>query len=272
MEKFKLGINSDRIDLHVAGSLIVAALQMENIELIPKPRWNETDLLLNIDSIHNTQLFRGKKLTAYWEIDDNLHQGKNEQYYNVDLLYICSKQRLFQYPKYARYLPVAMEPTIHYRWETIPMDYDIAFLGNLSGNQVYSFRKQVIEAFKERYNCLFGTCQPQDYAKMLSQGKLLFNILPQLENDIPLVNARFMESMGIGCLLNNYNPVLDDFAQEGRDYVGFTTIGEAMNKVDYLLANDEARQIIANNARANVLAHHTWEIRLTQIINDARNL
>ena len=84
MEKFKLGINSDRIDLHVAGSLIVAALQMENVELIPKPRWNETDLLLNIDSIHNTQLYRGKKLTGYWEIDDNLHQGKNDEYYDFN--------------------------------------------------------------------------------------------------------------------------------------------------------------------------------------------
>src|SRR3990167_3626419 len=182
MEKFKLGINSDRIDLHVAGSLIVAALQMENVELIPKPRWNETDLLLNIDSIHNTQLYRGKKLTGYWEIDDNLHQGKNDEYYDVDLLYICSKQRLFQYPKYTRYLPVAMEPTIHYRWDNISVDHDIVFMGNLASNQVYSFREQVTTALGERYNCLFGTCQPQDYAKMLSQGKLLLNVLPQLNN------------------------------------------------------------------------------------------
>ena len=77
---FKLGINSDRLDLHSPGYLITAALHTTDVELIPQPRWSEADLLLNIDSIHNKGLFKDGKKNAYWEIDDTTHQAKNIQF------------------------------------------------------------------------------------------------------------------------------------------------------------------------------------------------
>ena len=86
-----ISIHSDRKDLHLAASLYVAATQVDGLH-ITSPK--EADLVINVDSIHNSGLIRGKK-TAYYESDDNLHQGRNTQYYDVDLLYIVTKAKLF---------------------------------------------------------------------------------------------------------------------------------------------------------------------------------
>jgi len=261
MEKFKLNINSDIPTMHVAGSLMWAAMQMDDVALVsPK----DADLVLNVDSIHNCGLVRGRK-TAYWEIDDYLHLGRNKDYYKVDYLYVTSKNVLPFYPTYAQWLPQAMEPLFHKKWDIFPETYDLVFIGATSGNDAYNFRKEVLERLDNEFNMLWTTCQPQDYAKKLSQGKVLVNVMPVTDNE-PFINVRFLESMGIGCLLNNYHSALDDLAVEGRDYLGFKDIDEAINKIKYILSHEEARQRMINSARENVVKNHTWVHRLEEII------
>lgn len=266
MEKFKLNINADIPTLHVAGNLIWAAMQMDDVALVSA---GEADLVLNVDSIHNVGLVRGRK-TAYYEIDDYLHLARNKEYYDVDLLYIISKNLLPIYPN-ARWLPPAMEPLFHHKWDVFPESYDIAFIGSLGGNEAYNYRKQVVDNLNEKFKMLVTTCQPQDYAKKLSQGKLLFNVLPVTDRE-PYINVRFVESMGIGCLLQNYHPVLNDLAIEGKHYIGFTSIEEAEEKARFYLTHDDARIKMANLARQHVLENHTWFHRLRQIISDAKGV
>jgi len=255
----KISIHSDRLDLHVAGSLYVAAMQTEH-ELV-KPE--KADLVINVDSIHNTGLKRGKK-TVYWELDDNLHRGQNKQFYDVDQLYIVSKSRLDLYPEGTKVLPVAAEPTIHYKW---PFDeiYDIVFIGSENHAQ-YTYRKEVLDNLQYHFHMLRGTCEPQNYPKELSKGKILLNVFPKVMGDEPLIVTRFFESMAIGCLLQDYHLSLDEFAVEGRDYIGFYDVQDAIEKARYLLNNPQERIRIANNGRANILKHHTWKHRLEQII------
>lgn len=254
----KINIHSDRPDLHVAGSLYVAAMQMDNVELVSADR---ADLVINVDSVHNTGLVKGKK-TVYWELDDNLHQGKNKELYDVDQVYIVSKSQLPNYPKGTKALAMAAEPTIHYNWPIFKKEYDIVFIGSFN-NDVYNYRREVVQRLSEQFNCLITTCQPQNYPKELSRGKVLLNVFPD-----GLINTRFFESMAIGCLLQDYKKELDEFAIEGKDYLGFNYIEEAINKVKYILDHEEARQRIVNNARENILRHHTWEHRLKQIVEE----
>ena len=154
----KIAIHSDRPDLHNSGSLIIAAMQMPDIEIVSPAR---AELVINVDSIHNVGLKRGP-ITAYYEVDDYLHLAKNKEFYDVDLLYITTKSLLPIYPEGARWLPPAMEPTIHLNWPIFEQTYDLVFIGALDGNDAYLFRKEVINALNEKFNMLVTTCQPQD--------------------------------------------------------------------------------------------------------------
>src|SRR3990167_7482520 len=182
-------IHSDRRDLHVAASLYVAASQIDGLH-ITSPK--EADLVINVDSVHNTGIVRGKK-TAYYELDDNLHQGRNKILYDVDLLYIVSKTNLPLYPKYAKWLPVAMEPTIHYHWP-FQENHDFVFIGQYN-NPSYDFRKQIVGALAQKFDGILTPCQAQDYPKFLSQAKIRLNVNPRFEGKPPLIITRFYESM-----------------------------------------------------------------------------
>ncbi|MEK6860807.1 MAG: hypothetical protein AABY07_02440, partial [Nanoarchaeota archaeon] len=217
----KINIHSDRKDLHLAASLYIAAMQISGIAVVPA---KEADLVINVDSIHNSGLVRGKK-TAYYESDDNLHQGKNTQYYDVDLLYIVTKANLPLYPTGTKWLPAAMEPTIHYHW-SFPESHDFVFIGQYN-NPSYEFRKQIIEALSGKFDGILTHCQSQDYPKFLSQAKVRLNVNPQIEDKPPLIITRFYESMGIGFTMNDYHSTMDDIATEGKHYVGFSTVEDA---------------------------------------------
>lgn len=257
----KVYIHSDRPDMHVAASLYIAARNL--VDLVPK---EHADVVINVDSIHNTGLARGKK-TVYWELDDNLHQGKNEQFYDVDRLYIVSRENKHLYPPQTRVLPVAAEPTIHYDWG-FPKEYDIVFIAELDNNPSYDYRRDVWSKVRPFFNVREGKCEPQNYPKELSKGKMLFNVNPVLGMNPPLIITRFFESMAIGCLLQDWHPTLDEFAKKGLHYEGFMGSDNAIDKAKYLLERPILRQEIARQARQLILDKHTWTHRLKKILED----
>lgn len=258
-----ISFHSDRKDMHIAASLYVAATQIEGVHIVPP---HEADLVINVDSIHNSGLVRGKK-TAYYELDDNLHQGRNTQFYDVDLLYIISKVNLPLYPTGTRWLPAAMEPTIHYHWP-FEEKYDMVFIGQTGNNACYTYRKQVLDVLESQFNMLTEHCQPQDYPKRLSQAKIRLNIMPRVAENPPLIITRFYESMGIGFTMNDYHSTLDDLATEGIHYIGFNTPEEAIEKAKFYLTNDTKRGEIGESGKQLVLDKHTWKHRLLTILED----
>lgn len=262
----KIHIHSDRKDMHVAASLYIAAGQIAGVHITPP---NEADIVINVDSIHNKGLLRGKK-TVYWELDDNLHQGKNEKFYDVDLLYIVSRARKHLYPPKTRVLPVAAEPTIHYDWG-FEKEYDVVFIAELENNPSYQLRKQIWDEIKDRFHVRDGKCEPQNYPKELSKGKLLFNVNPQIGEEPPLVITRFFESMAMGCLMQNYSPELDEFAEAGIHYIPFFNGLDAVEQIGFHL-RAPTRDKIAKASRQLILDKHTWAHRLKRIIDDVCSL
>lgn len=259
--------NSDRLDMHVAASMYIAAMQIPGIHITGI---EDADAIINIDSIHTVGLKRGK-ITVYYELDDVQMKGKNTQWYDVDLLYNVSPHMVKYYPPKTKSLPVAMEPTIHYRWPEFAQVYDLVFMGQEREIPEYAYRRQVIPELAKEFRMLRGQCQPQDYCKMLSQAKLKVNVMPQIDGE-PLIITRFYESMGVGCLLNDYHEEMDEIAKEGEHYVGFFSLAEAIAKARFYLQRDDLREKIANQAREHVLAHHTWAHRLKTILQDIDNL
>lgn len=254
--------------MHVAASLMIAALNM-GITILPKSLSNEADVAINVDSIHTVGLVKGKK-TAYYEIDDYLHRGRNEKFYDVDRIYIPSKQYLPLYPSHTFWLPQAYEPSIHYYWSDFvpPRYYDLVFIGSDRGNDAYNYRRQVLDALEKKFKMLRGMCQPQDYPKKLSQGKLLLNVMPKMENEAPLINARVFESMAIGCLFNDYHESLDELFKKDIHYIGFSSVEDAEEKATFYLRNPLMREKIMNQGLELLQQNHTWEHRLAQILKD----
>ena len=261
-----ISIHSDRIDTHVAASLYVAAMQIPGLHLVHP---DEADLVINVDSVHSSGLIRGKK-TAYYELDDNLHQGKNKTLYDVDLLYVVTKANLPLYPTGTKWLPVAMEPTIHYHWP-FGEDHDFVFIGQYN-NPSYNFRRRVVEELSKKFDGILTHCQIQDYPKFLSQAKIRLNVNPRMGDNPPLIITRFYESMGIGFTMNDYHTTLDDIATEGKHYVGFSTPEDAIEKMKFYLNNEEKRNKIGKEGRSFMLREHTWKHRLLAILEDYEKL
>ena len=263
----KINFNSDYLHLHTAAFLYIAAMQIPGIYITSG---EDADVVINIDSIQKTGLKKGK-VTVYYEHDDVMHRGKNSQWYDVDLLYTTSPHVLSYYPPKTKNLFAAMEPSLHFHWDELPDLYELGFIGQERDIPAYQYRRQIIPLLAKKFTMMRGQCQPQDYYKLLSQVKIPVNVMPQ-EDNLPLVNMRFYESIAVGCLLNDYHPILDEIAEEGIHYVGFTSPEESIAKARFYLDRDDLRKKIAKEGRIHMLAHHTWKHRLLQIMKDVEAL
>jgi hypothetical protein len=78
---------------------------------------------------------------------------------------------------------------------------------------------------------------------------------------------RLVNSMGSGAFyLTRYFLGLEDFFQNKKHLVWFKSIPEAVSLAKYYMEHDEERQSIAAAGRQEILAHHTWDARVTQVL------
>ena len=88
--------------------------------------------------------------------------------------------------------------------------------------------------------------------------------LPDIETGLSL---RIWDILGCGgFLLTNYQAEIPDFFEIGRDLETYESMDELVEKVRYYLSHEEERVEIAINGYEKMAAHHTYEIRLAQMI------
>ena len=79
-------------------------------------------------------------------------------------------------------------------------------------------------------------------------------------------NMRLYEATGVGtCLLTDWQPNLHEIFEPDVEVVTYRTAEEAVEKVRYLLANDEARCKIAAAGQQRTLQNHTFDDRAQQL-------
>ncbi len=89
--------------------------------------------------------------------------------------------------------------------------------------------------------------------------------LRSIISGIPL---RAFEIIGSGgFLLTNYQADFDDCFVAGEDYVYFESPEDMMAKIEYYLSHETERAQIAQNGLNKALSEHTYEKRLTDILN-----
>lgn len=153
----------------------------------------------------------------------------------------------------------ACDPDTHIALDSKKI-YDVGFIGELKDD--ISQRRQYIEVIDENFNAfLSNDILTKDLSKIYSQCKVIFNHIRTEE-----INIRFFEGLALGAMVCSYSPALHLFAEEGKHYLTFKTPEEAVEKIKFLLENDDVREKMAKEAREHVMKNHTYKHRAEEML------
>ena len=159
------------------------------------------------------------------------------------------------------WLPLGCDPEIHSHPQEV-RKFDVGFVGKLGLRGTW--RHDVLTTVLPRYqtNEYRKFYSPRAMAEVYGQSKIVFNA--SINGDL---NMRFFEALASGALLvsDRIKNGLDELFTEGEHYVGYTTVEEAIEKIDYYLANPEERMKIALAGQKLVLDSHTYRHRWTDL-------
>ncbi len=87
------------------------------------------------------------------------------------------------------------------------------------------------------------------------------------------LSLRIFDVLGCeGFLITNYQAELPEHFNIGEDLEAYTSLDDLMGKCEYYLSHDKDRQEIAHNGFEKVKKYHTYNIRLTQMLEIAFGL
>lgn len=87
------------------------------------------------------------------------------------------------------------------------------------------------------------------------------------------LSLRIFDVLGCeGFLITNYQAELPEHFNIGEDLEAYTSLDDLMGKCEYYLSHDKDRQEIAHNGFEKVKKYHTYDIRLTQMLEIAFGL
>lgn len=157
------------------------------------------------------------------------------------------------------WVPYAYDSNIHKNLKLVRPKYDVVFCGLQYGHRVEALKSMEAVGLKV-FNAL-GLIY-EDYVQVYNQGLIAFNFSSQ--QDLP---ARFWEGLAMGRLvLTNRVPDLEELEfEEFKDYIGFTSVAEAVEKVQFLIKNPAVINKIARSGYRKVQPH-TYQARCQKIL------
>lgn len=70
-----------------------------------------------------------------------------------------------------------------------------------------------------------------------------------------------------GFVIANYQTEILEYFTLGKDVAVYESIPDLLEKIDYYLAHDDKRMEIAANGQKKVLEHHSYDIRVKQMLD-----
>lgn len=114
-------------------------------------------------------------------------------------------------------------------------------------------------------HCKGGVNTLTEMPKVFQASKINLNMtIRPIETGLSL---RVWDILGCGgFLLTNYQSEIPDYFEIGRDLETYESMEELEQKIQYYLTHEEERLEIAINGYEKVARHHTYEIRLAQML------
>lgn len=176
------------------------------------------------------------------------------------------------------YIPLATIPDKEYI--SHPKKYGVVFSGQYTErrgklfNKLKTLGKDFViwgyptwrkTSFSEHYCGLLPSVDT-----MLSnfrESKIVINV-QTAEDKYPsdVVSLRAFEATGVGTFLLNWrHKCIDDFWEDGKEIVNFTTADEALEKAKFYLTHDNKREKIAKKGWLRTKSDHTYIKRLKEM-------
>lgn len=157
------------------------------------------------------------------------------------------------------HLPYACSPDHHYAMSDVAKEYDASLIG-----LHYDQRNRLVSALRDKgYKVKYDLGLVYDEYRIENNKAVIGLNWSSLQD----INARTFEIMAMKQVpVINRLPNLEELGLiEGKHYLGFDTVGEAVEKVKWALENPEFSNAVALCAYQHVHTHHTYEKRIEQI-------
>ncbi len=238
------------------------------------------DLIIEITSAGQYHLTGYKKLkkqnikNVLWATDIyRFDQRKFILWIKDDFDYIFSSQKNFLEvfkPKSVYWLPYGCATEVHKKFD-LPKIYDVVFVGN-TNPKVYPERVRLLKLIGEKFNLkVFSGRYGEEMSKIYSQAKIVFNKSAGGE-----INMRVFETLATGSLLltDRLKPEagLEEIFQDKKHLVLYEDEIDLLEKIDYYLTHESEREEIALAGYKEVLAKHTYEQRVKEMLRIVKSV
>ena len=222
----------------------------------------EADLWIQVDAGWHLSTKPKAKVVAHVQTDPHVLKGLYSTPKGYSDLKFCMQDE-YRAPDEI-YLPYAADNTVCYPMPEVEKIYDACLIG-----LQYPTRNSLVGRLRSHgLQVKYTTGEIFDeYRLSYNQSKVALNW--STLNDIP---CRFFEGMSMR--LPVVSNVVGDIAKlgfvEGVDYVGFTSLEEADNKVMKILQDIDLRNWIAENGYHKVMEKHLYKHRVEQILQASK--
>jgi hypothetical protein len=224
--------------------------------IIEKTLGFEPDLWLQVDAGYHANRRPNAKVVAHVATDPHVLNYDLPRSYADK--FFCMQTPYMKEGDY--WLPYACDPEWH---APITHNRFIDKAGCLIGLQ-YPNRVKWIEELRRRGYAIQAETGPMgwEYRELNSQA-----LIGMHWSSLKDLAARVFEIMGMGlCPVINRVPDLYPIFEEGRHYLGFSSMEEAIEKFEMAVKDDGLRQRIGRMASDQVMLVHTWNVRIQQIL------
>lgn len=235
--------------------------------MIYLPDWNRSPLPPGITKINIPTVNVNEDTYAYTE-----HRIRWSMLFDYTLLF---------HPGYADHFRAAGHPRPLYMPLAVDRDFiagpreervfEVGAVGRIDSG-MYATRRRVLAMLdgQFRMNDWRRLYPPKQMGKIFRRSRIVINI-PR-EDYLQEANMRVFEVMGSGALLLTRLPTeLSDMGfQEGVHFIGYRTEVELVPLIRRYLADDAARQEIAERSHDLVWREHTYDSRAAALLNQLR--
>ena len=195
---------------------------------------------------------------------DGIKRGMKEVCRYFDLCLTTSRSAIVKYLVEGgrpMYKPYAGNPHV-YRRLGLEKEYDVAFVGARYGSRsdfIGYLQSRGINVHVKGEGWERGFASPEEMIEIYNKARIVLGFSGVGENDdICILKGRDFEVPLTGSMyLTQYHPELEEYFVPGRDLETYRTPEELLAKVQRYLADDEARERIAETGYRKCLSQYT---------------